>query len=105
MGKYTYKLKLPEKYWTHPVFNQALLSPYNETQEHGENFLRPPPDILEGEEEYEVEAIISHCRKGKGFQYLIRWKGYAPSDDSWVSEKSLEHSEEILEDYKKAKNL
>jgi hypothetical protein len=105
MGKYTYRLKLPPQYRIHPVFDQALLSPFNETQEHGENFLRPPPDILEGEEEYEIETIINHRRKGKGLQYLIRWKGYASSDDSWVSEKSLEHSQDTLDEYKRAHKL
>jgi hypothetical protein len=31
--------------------------PYVETMEHGENYLRPPPDMIEGEEQYEVKAI------------------------------------------------
>ncbi len=29
--------------------------PYYETQTHGPNFTRPPPDLIDGEEEYEVE--------------------------------------------------
>jgi hypothetical protein len=31
--------------------------PYVKTVEHGENYSRPPPDMIEGEEQYEVEAI------------------------------------------------
>ena len=28
---------------------------YKETDQHGPNFIEPPPDILEGEPEWEVE--------------------------------------------------
>jgi hypothetical protein len=34
--------------------------PYVETMEHSKNYSRPPPDMIEGEEQYEVEAIQSH---------------------------------------------
>jgi hypothetical protein len=27
---------------------------------HSPNFTRPPPDLIDGEEEYEVERIINH---------------------------------------------
>jgi len=52
-----YRLRLPPQWNIHPVFHASLLMPYIETMEHGENYLRPPPDMIEGEELYEVEAI------------------------------------------------
>jgi hypothetical protein len=52
-----YKLRLPPQWNIHPVFHASLLTPYVETTEHGENYLRPPPDMIEGEEQYEVEAV------------------------------------------------
>jgi hypothetical protein len=55
-----YKLTLPPQWTIHPVFHASLLTPYVETKEHGENYSRPPPDLIEGEEQYEVEAIRSH---------------------------------------------
>jgi hypothetical protein len=42
----------------HPIFNASLLSPYKEMEEHGVNFPEPPPDLVEGEEEYEVEQVL-----------------------------------------------
>jgi Integrase zinc binding domain len=42
----------------HPVFHASLLSPYKEMEEHGTNYPEPPPDLIEGEEEYEVEEIL-----------------------------------------------
>jgi hypothetical protein len=44
----------------HDVFHASLLSPYHESTEHGPNYSRPPPDLLKGEEEYEVKCIINH---------------------------------------------
>ncbi|ESK81235.1 hypothetical protein Moror_14425, partial [Moniliophthora roreri MCA 2997] len=57
MGPVTYRLKLPRQWKIHPVFHVGLLSPYKETDEHGANYLEPPPDIVDGYEEFEIEAI------------------------------------------------
>jgi len=32
--------------------------PYKETDQHGPNFLEPPPNILEGKPEWEVKQIL-----------------------------------------------
>jgi hypothetical protein len=80
-----YQLCLPPQWTIHPVFHTSLLTPCVETKEHGENFSRPPPDLINDEEQYEVEAIRSHRRQGrrKQLQYLIKWKGYLESDNTW----------------------
>jgi Chromo (CHRromatin Organisation MOdifier) domain len=59
--------------------------PYTETPSHGPNFTQPPPDLIDGEEEYKVEQIRSHRTWGwhKTLQYLIKWKGYPESDNTW----------------------
>jgi len=60
LGPVTYCLQLPNQWWIHDIFHASLLSPYRETETHGPNFMKPPPDLIEGEEEYEVEAITNH---------------------------------------------
>jgi hypothetical protein len=55
-----YQLKLPLQWTIHPVFHASLLTPYVKTNEHGTNYTRPPPDMIEGEEQYEVKAIRAH---------------------------------------------
>ncbi|KXN85281.1 Chromodomain Y-like protein 2, partial [Leucoagaricus sp. SymC.cos] len=65
----------------------------------------PPPNLMDGFEEYEVEKIIKHKRTPQGMKYLIRWKGYSPSDDTWKWEDDLEYSEELLREYKNANEL
>ena len=42
------------------MFHAVLLQPYTETEAHGNNFPQPAPDLLEGEEVYNVERILKH---------------------------------------------
>jgi hypothetical protein len=78
-----YKLWVPPQWNIHPIFHASLLMPYVETEEHRENYSRPPSDIIEGEEQYEVEAIWAHWYYRHKLQYLIKWKGYLESDNTW----------------------
>ena len=81
------RLQLP-KSWKHfhPVFHNSLISPYNETPVHGPNFTRPPPEVVQGEDDhYEVESVLQSrlTPNKKGVQYPIKWKGYPSSENSW----------------------
>jgi hypothetical protein len=44
----------------HNVFHVDLLTPYHETQVYGTMYSQPPPELIDGKEEYEVEEIIDH---------------------------------------------
>jgi hypothetical protein len=55
-----YWIALPPSWNIHPTFHALLLTPYVETIEHGANFSRSPPDVIDREEQYKVEAIRSH---------------------------------------------
>jgi hypothetical protein len=50
-----YKLEIPRQWKIHNVFHANLLTPYKETELHGPNFTRLPPDLINGEEEYKVK--------------------------------------------------
>ncbi|ESK88917.1 hypothetical protein Moror_13228 [Moniliophthora roreri MCA 2997] len=63
LGPVTYWLKLLHQWKIHPVFHTTLLMPFKETEAHGPSFTEPPPDLIEGFEEYEVEAIVGHQPK------------------------------------------
>src|SRR5260221_4257720 len=83
----------------HPVFHNSLLKPYTETMAHGPNFEQPLPEIIEGKEgHYEIEWIrTSHpTRNRKSTQYLVKWKGYPDSENSWIPEKELSHTNKLL---------
>jgi hypothetical protein len=66
--------------------------PYQVTKFHGENFLWPPPELVNGEEEWEVEKIMDTKCKGQGqkLYYLIKWRGFLDGDDSsWESQENI----------------
>ncbi|THH01894.1 hypothetical protein EW145_g6836 [Phellinidium pouzarii] len=84
----------------HPVFHASLLTPFAETDSHGPSFTQPPPDLIDGHEEFEIEAIVSHSGNGKRRKYLIKWKGYLSSANEWLKEPDFENAPEILNDYK-----
>ena len=97
----TYELRIPKTWKIHPVFHTSLLSPYGETDVHGPNFPKPPPDLIEGEEEYKIEKILRHRGPPSNRSFLIRWKGFSAEDDSWEPERNLKHSKTTLTEYKK----
>src|SRR6266403_1127371 len=98
-----YQLALPVNWRIHNVFHASLLTPYHETAAHGPNFTRPPPDLIDGEEEYEVERIVAHRQFGrsKRLQYLIKWKGYPESDNTWEPADQV-HAPELVKHYQSA---
>ena len=101
----TYQLCLPSTWKIHDVFHASLLSPYKETETHGPNFSKPPPDLIEAKEEYEVEQIVSHRGPLGRRKYLTLWKGYPLSENTWEPESNLRHAPEILGDYKRMHSL
>ena len=105
MGPVTYKLKLPTRWQNHNVFHAALLTPYLETETHGPNHTNPPPDLVEGNPEWEVESILSHQRQGHGYQYLMHWKGYGSADNSWEPAGNLKNAQETINLYKQCHGL
>ena len=98
----TYQLELPPQWKIHDVFHADLLTPYRETELHGPNFTKPPPDLINGEEEYEIEEVLQSCKYGRGrkIQYLVKWKGYPDSENQWVDWDDL-HADEALVDFKR----
>ncbi|CCM06972.1 uncharacterized protein FIBRA_09286 [Fibroporia radiculosa] len=69
LSSVVYRLKLPPKWKIHPVFHAGLLYPYSETTMHGKNYLRPPPELIKNQEEFEIECIIDSKTVGKQTLY------------------------------------
>jgi len=97
-----FQLALPLSWKIHDVFHASLLSPYSETTAHGPNFSRPPPDLIGDEAEYKVEQIRNHRYFGRNrvLQYLIKWKGYPKSDNTWESAADV-HMSDLVCNYHK----
>ena len=100
-----YKLALPDTYPMNPVINIEHLRKYHEdasgTFAGVQRPLLPDPrrSDVRASVEWEVEDIIGwrrNSRKGNRLEYLLRWKGFGPTEDSWVSEFDLRNAQDIL---------
>ncbi|KAJ9521377.1 hypothetical protein QJQ45_001243 [Haematococcus lacustris] len=100
VGEDAVKLTLPPAMSRiHPVFHVSLLRPYEG------NFGRLPPTELgwlDDSPQYEVERIVSHrhVRAGKAKEYLVKWKGYEDSDNTWEPASNLANAPDCVNLYK-----
>ena len=99
MSPINYCLELPMQWSIHPVFHIDLLTPYRETITHGANYQRPPPDLVDNAEEYEVGKVLDSQLFGRRrqLQYLVKWKGYPDSDNMWVDKDDVFADDKVRE--------
>lgn len=80
-GAVSFELRLPKKMSMHPVFHISLLEPA-----HPNATLQTQPPEIEDDfqsPQYEVERILDDRLEGGQKQYLVRWKGYDHTEDTW----------------------
>ena len=75
-----FRLDLPPGWRIHPTFHASNLKAYIRHPEFEREIEPPPPELVDGTLEYEVEAILRHQGKGARRQYLVSWKGYDLSE-------------------------
>lgn len=106
ISSHAYRLKLPADARIHDVFHVELLEPVIDNQ-IPDRIQSPPPAVeIEGEEEYEVEAILDHKhdrRFSKPLRYLVKWLGY--NDTTWEPVDNLDHAPQIWEAYNRKHQL
>lgn len=103
VGVSAYKLKLP-KGWKriHPVFNESLLSPYNEpVAAHQKRPPPPPATMIGGELEHNVEEILAVRKRRNRFEWNVKWEGYGREENTWEPLDHLEHATKRLADFYK----
>jgi Chromo (CHRromatin Organisation MOdifier) domain len=89
IGPTTYRLDLSAQWKVHNAFHGNLLLPYHETKEHGRNFAEPPPELIAGQPEWEVEEILDSRWYWCKIRYLIKWKGYSEAHNSWEPKENV----------------
>ena len=104
VGENAYRLGLPAVK-LHPVFNVSQLRPYHDPSEmFSERTADPsPPVVIDGENEWEVEAVISHrdvvAGQQRRRQYLVKWVGYSTLHNTWEPEELLDHARTEVDRY------
>ena len=102
-----YKLKLPVTWRIHNVFHASLLTPQVITPEYGIPAEPPPPELVDGEPEFEIEGILQHkfVSRKKEIRYLVQWRGYSRAESTWEPKEHLRNAPEVLEAYKSTHRL
>ena len=101
-------MKLPESWKIHDIISIAQLepgpkenNPFSRTQS---NETEPVANKDSDFPLYEVERLIDcwirQFRKGKSkIQYCVKWKGWGPEWNSWLSEEDLQDTKELMTEY------
>jgi len=53
---------------------------------------------------FEVESILGKRTRHGKVEYLIRWKGFGPSEDSWEPVKNLQGCQQLIKDFTKTRS-
>jgi hypothetical protein len=91
-----WRLDLPPTLRIHPVFHSSQLKPAV-----GQPRQRQPILLADDSEEFEVEKLLDRrVVRGKE-QFLVRWRGYGPFDDTWEPRENLSNAPEALKAFER----
>jgi hypothetical protein len=94
-----YVLELPKSVKMHPIFHTSLLLPYKESTIPGRIIAPPPPVIIDGEKEDEIDEILDCKVKYNRIKYFVSWKGYSPEFNSFMDEAEMKNASELVSEY------
>jgi len=96
IGTHAYRLILPASMkLLHPVFNVVKLTAAPSDPIPGRHRPQPPPpELIDGEEEYIVEEIIDSRMFRRRLQYLVKWEGYGLEANTWEDSGNVANAPE-----------
>ena len=103
-----YKLDLPSAMGAlHPTFNIEKLKHFRPSNpdrfpDRPTPHTRPPPVAKadsNGDTEFEVERILAKRKKGRSFEYLVKWTGYPMEESQWMPQKELSQAKGAIEEF------
>ena len=92
ISQVAYRLQLPPELRIHDAFHVSLLRRYVDDRR------TPPPPlpmVINGEDEYFVEAILAQRGSVRNRQYHVKWLGYGVENNSWELEENLKDTEAL----------
>ena len=57
---------------------------------------RPPPDIIDGDEEHEVEEVKQVRKRSGKKEFLIKWKGLPQEENTWEPEEHMTNARGVV---------
>lgn len=96
-----FELALPPHMKQYPVFNADRLRLYVESPPEFDHRTppKPPPDIVDGTEEWEVEKVVDYKMFGRTPKWLVKWKGYSDDDSTWEPRRNLTNAKDIIAEF------
>lgn len=94
----TATLALPKSWKLHPTINVDQLKRYVRREETAST-TRPGP-LAGTKDVFEVEKLLDVRTRHGRRQYLTRWKGYGPEDDTWADENDVKHLRDMINELK-----
>lgn len=100
VGTRSFRLDLPASMSRiHPVFHVSLLEPFHANTISGRQAPPPPPIEVEGQIEYEVEAILDSRWRYRKLQYFVDWKDCTPDERTWEPADHVAHCDELIAEF------
>ena len=100
VGNGTFKLELPPRFSRlHPVFPVVKLELAQDDQEPGRpRNDEPPPELEDGHEEWEIEAVLDSEVRYRRVWYWVHWRGYGPQYDCWIRHDRI-FADDLIADF------
>jgi len=86
------------------VFHISLIKPYltlpDEVATSENNLMLPTDDTTASPPmkqtktgpEHFIDTIVDHKKSGRGFRFLVKWKGFPDSHNEWMTLSALKHT-------------
>lgn len=104
----TFRLSLPPTLNIHDNFHVSLLKTWIEPTAVGASRKSPPtppPILVDGIEEYEVEKILDVKKLRGKTHYLVKWKGFHDHDNTWEPKENLGHAKALVSQFLKSSEM
>ena len=90
-GPVNIRLRLLRNAWVHPNFHISMIELADQST--------PLQEIFHYQPEEEQEFKIKYILKRKGQQYLVKWKNYPDSENTWEPLRNLANCQLLLQQF------
>lgn len=98
MEGHSFRLEVPDQWKGTTVFPADRLRKYPNNPLPGQEAENPSPDLLDGEEEWELERVLTARLYYHKQQYQVEWKGWDP-DPTWYPASDFKNAARKLEEF------